>query len=231
MFTGFTDETMDFFIGIRFDNSRSYMDAHRKLYTEEVRGRFCSLIDELADTMLAIDPDMETRPNKVLSRINRDTRFSKDKSPYRDHLWFCFRRAGADKDRVPNFWFEMGPDHMNWGVGTWFEQKGVMEVMRRKMLAHPGDFVEMDRMIRRSGLVAGGNSYKRFPVPPELPEELIPWYMRRDMFVERADAQIKWAFDPDLPERIRADYQALEPFYRLLNGCMEEAMEEVYDRL
>lgn len=231
MFTGFTEETIRFFLGIRFDNSKAYMDAHRQQYADDVRAPFYALIDDLADTMLDIDPDMETRPHKVLSRINRDIRFSKDKSPYRDHLWFCFRRAGMNKECVPNFWFEYGPDHMNWGVGTWFEQKETMEVMRRKMIAHPDDFMDVRKLIMKAGLQFGGNSYKRFEVPPGIPEELRAWYMLKDVYVERADADLKWAYDRDLSEKIRKDYVVLSPFYQLLRGCMEEAMEEIYDRL
>ena len=44
---------------------------------------------------------MELRPNRIVSRINRDVRFSRDKSPYRDHIWLSFRRPGEEgKNRI-----------------------------------------------------------------------------------------------------------------------------------
>ena len=227
LFTGFTDATMEFFLGLRFDNSKRYMDEHRQLYTDEVRLRFYSLIEDLAPAALQVDPEMEVRPHKCLSRINRDTRFSADKSPYRDHLWFCFRKAGADKNNVPCFWFELGPDHMDWGCGTWFEQREMMEVVRRRMLAHPDDFIHLLDVIERSGLYMGGNRFKRMAVPDELPERLRGWWCQKDVFVSRPVVSMKPAFTPGLVEAVRRDYLTLKPFYTLMKGCMEQAMEEI----
>ena len=65
--------------------------------------------------MQRIDPQMEIRPHKCLARIRRDTRFTKDKSPYRDHLWLLFRRAAEPREQSLNFWFELGPQ--NYGLG------------------------------------------------------------------------------------------------------------------
>lgn len=227
VFSGFSDETMEFFLGIRFDNSKSFMDAHRQQYYDYVRGPFYALIDDLAQTALSVDPDMEVRPHKCLSRLNRDIRFSNDKSPYRDHLWFCFRKAGADKTTVPNYWFEMGPDSMNWGLGTWGENRPMMDVMRRKMAAKPRDFVRLYDMLSRNGFVMGGNCFKKLDVPVEIPDKLQNWYKHREIYLERPDAQMAWAFSADLTDRIRQDYLCLRPMYDLLKGCMEQAMEEM----
>ena len=98
MFTGFPEETMQFFLDIRFHNDKAYFAEHKARYERDVKAVFHAFIEDLAPEMQKIDPLMEIRPYKCLARIHRDTRFSKDKSPFRDHLWLCFRRAAEPRE-------------------------------------------------------------------------------------------------------------------------------------
>ena len=59
-----------------------------------VKAPFEAFIQELAPAMLSIDPQMELRPYRCMARLRRDVRFTKDKSPFRDHLWVLFRLCG-----------------------------------------------------------------------------------------------------------------------------------------
>ena len=86
MFQGFGKEILPFFLDLRFHNDKSFMDANRDRYYRAVRQPFYDFITAMGPGMQQIAEDMEVRPVKCLSRINRDTRFSRDKSPYRDHL-------------------------------------------------------------------------------------------------------------------------------------------------
>ena len=143
MFTGFGKGVLPFFLDLRFHNSKEFMDANRERYQKEVRAPFYAFIEALGPKMQLIDPDFEIRPAKCLSRINRDTRFSKDKSPYRDHLWVAFRQAAMDKDGLPFYWIEIRPESVNWGLGVWGENRGMMDAMRRRMAAQPEDYLRL----------------------------------------------------------------------------------------
>lgn len=81
MFQGFNSDLLSFYADIRFHNEKAFMDAHRKEYYQKVRDPFYAFIAEMAPVMLSIDPDMEVRPAKCLSRINRDTRYSQGINP------------------------------------------------------------------------------------------------------------------------------------------------------
>ena len=105
MFNGFTEETIQYFLDLKFHNNTDFFHASHDRYVEDVQHVFYSMIEELAPHMLKIDPAMEVRPHKCLSRIHRDTRFSRDKSPYRDHLWFLFRRAGEPREKSLFYYF------------------------------------------------------------------------------------------------------------------------------
>ena len=133
MFTGFPEETLQFFLDIRFHNDKTYFAEHKPRYERDVKAVFHAFIEELAPTMQEIDPLMEIRPYKCLARIHRDTRFSKDKSPFRDHLWLCFRRAAEPREGSVNFFFELGPTTLGWGMGTWGENRPMMDALRRRI--------------------------------------------------------------------------------------------------
>jgi uncharacterized protein (TIGR02453 family) len=74
-FTGFPDEAVEFYEGLAGDNSRAYWQAHKAMYEQSVRAPMLALLEALAD----FGPYHVFRPNK-------DVRFSKDKTPYKDHI-------------------------------------------------------------------------------------------------------------------------------------------------
>src|SRR6478735_8355118 len=74
-FTGFPAEAVTFYEGLGADNSRAYWQANKDAYTRSVRGPMDALVEELA----------EFGPFHIF-RPNRDVRFAKDKTPYKDHV-------------------------------------------------------------------------------------------------------------------------------------------------
>ena len=170
MFNGFTEETIQFFLDLKFHNNTAFFHEQHDRYVEDVQQVFYGMIDELAGDMLKIDPGMEVRPHKCLSRIHRDTRFSRDKSPYRDHLWFLFRRAGEPRDKSLFYYFELGPDRLSWGMGFWNENREALDLFRRRIRANPDDTLalldDMDLVSRK--LYLGGSVYKKMTVPPDI---------------------------------------------------------------
>lgn len=227
MFYGFGKELISFFLDIRFHNSKAFMDENRERYIRDVRTPFYSFIENMGPCLQKIDEDFEIRPHKCLSRINRDIRFSKDKSPYRDHLWVAFRKAAADKDGMPFYWFEISPEHVNWGLGIWSENRNLMDAMRRKMEARPEDFLRLLPVLRDRGFALSGREWKKMDVPSSFPEELRPWYRKRDIYAEKMNVPLEAIHSSDLCDRVARDYEALSPLYHIFRGCVEEAMNQM----
>lgn len=86
MFQGYSDETFEFFMAIGFNNNVDFFHSNHDWYLRGVREPSLRLAEALSPVIEEIDDSLERRPNRVVSRINRDIRFSKDKSPYRDYL-------------------------------------------------------------------------------------------------------------------------------------------------
>lgn len=201
------------------------MEAHRAEYTRAVQEPFYALIEALAPSMVKIDPEFETRPYKCLARIYRDTRFTKDKSPYRDHLWLAFRKAATPKDGLPFFWYELSPENTTWGLGVWGENREAMDVLRRRIAARPDDYPPLLALADKAGFVLGGAEFKRLLIPPSVPDPLGVLYRKREIYFEKAGAKMAWAYSPDLVSRVARDFKRLSPLYQLLRGCTEEALD------
>lgn len=228
MFEGFPEATTDFFIDVRFHNNTSWYEENKDRYYNDVRPCFYSLIDDLAPYMLAIDHQMEVRPFKCLSRLRRDVRFTKDKSPYRDHLWLCFHRAGEPRDGANMFWFELSPENVTYGMGFWSENKPVNEKVRRFMAANPGYFRQLveDARLYEHGLVAGGSVHKRLDVPEGFPEDLKLHYLRRDpLFIKTSD-DLSIVRSRKIFDDILSCFQTLSGLYNFYRGYIDEEIAE-----
>jgi len=88
-FQGFGAESFQFFRELARNNNKPWFDAHRDVYEEHVTGAFRGLLAALEPALMELHPHFETagKTNGNFSRINRDIRFSKDKSPYKSNYY------------------------------------------------------------------------------------------------------------------------------------------------
>ena len=228
MFNGFTDDTVQFLMDLKFHNNTVFFHQNHDRYVEAVQTPFYEMITALAPEMRKIDPLMEIRPHRCLSRIHRDTRFTRDKSPYRDHHWFLFRREAEPRDKSLFYFFEFGPDRLDWGMGIWGENRELMDLFRKKLRANPAGITalidDVDMPARR--LFLGGSSFRRMEVPAEIPERMKPWYTRKDMYIGKYDPPRQWAFSERVLKETLKDFRALAPVYQLLRGYADELVHE-----
>lgn len=223
MFNGFPEETIRFFLGLRFHNDASYFNEHRAEYEAFVKEPFFQFIQALAPTMESIASDFELRPGKCLARIRRDTRFTKDKSPYRDHLWLMFKRSGEARDDTVMYWFELSPDTVNWGLGFWGANKPAMNALRTMMAEKPEKVLRAfhQSKLPDDSFSIDGEAYKRMPVPACVPLELTPYYARKSLYFCRSNIALSHAYSPNILALCAQDYLRLKPLYLLLRQAAD----------
>src|SRR5699024_4378623 len=112
------------------NNNREFFLNNREWYLRSVREPSLALVEALAPAVGQIDPGIETRPQRALARINRDTRFSRDKSPYRDHVWISFRRPEEERGHLPSFYVEVGVEGVYFGMGAYAPERARMNALR-----------------------------------------------------------------------------------------------------
>jgi len=116
MFNGFTDETVDFMWGIRFNNERGWFMDHKEIYQKHFYEPMRELGDEMYDFIQSKRPDYALI--RKVARIYRDARRLHGRGPYKDHLWFTVEQPAESWTDKPSFWFELTPDGWSYGWDT-----------------------------------------------------------------------------------------------------------------
>ena len=114
-FHGFSAEGVDLLQLNRLQNSKEFYDAHKDEIKRLSIRPFHELIAEMTPEMVKIDPQFVTVPSRMVSRVRRDTRYTKDKTLYRANMWLFFRRARRERESVPAYYFELHPEY--WAFG------------------------------------------------------------------------------------------------------------------
>lgn len=219
----FSSETFDFLIENRLQNSRSWFAEHKKEYQEYVRKPLLFLAEQLEDSALAIDPELVTAPSRVISRVNRDTRFTKDKSLYRDVMWCAYTRDKKVYDTPCALVIELSPMGFRYGCGYWKTPAPVMESVRELVLANDPSFQNVERMLQRHPeLSLEGERYKRSRYP-EQPEILQGWLNLKTISVMHNSKDFDLLFSDRFPLVLQEGFRSLEPFYVFLRKAEENA--------
>lgn len=101
-------EYFSFFQGLEQNNNREWFEAHRTDYEKHVKEPFRHLVQALIDRIRKVEPDIQMEAKDAIFRINRDVRFSSDKSPYKTHMGAHISRYGRKAIGKPGFYFEVG---------------------------------------------------------------------------------------------------------------------------
>lgn len=220
MFTGFSDETFEFFMAIKFNNNREFFHANHDLYVRALREPCLQLAAALAESANALDPEIDTRPEKVVARINRDLRFSKDKSPYRDYIWLAFRRPGADRSTTLSAYVDMGVEGMGCGIGFYGENKPMMNGLRRQLRTNPEAFLSV--LPDLSVYVPSISTAKRMAVPEGVPEALTEWYKAKGFYLTRTIHDFSLIKSPELVDVLRKSFADMLPLYHYIGSLTPE---------
>lgn len=221
MFQGYNDETFEFFMAIKFNNNTDFFHSNRDWYLRGVREPSLALAEALAPTVEEIDPELERRPNRVVSRINRDIRFSNDKSPYRDYIWLGFRRPKEDRLTNLGLYFDLSANGGSYGMGYYQGYKPLMNALRRRIVNEPDRILELWTPLRGQ-FALYADVYKRMPIPESVPDELRALYPVKNFYFEKPLNDFGLLKSPALADEIISGYKLLMPMFRYLQELTPE---------
>ncbi len=132
---GFSKETLAFLGDLEKNNAKDWFDANRHRYEASWKFAAFDFISDIAADMARLTPPLkaEARLNGSLRRINRDVRFSKDKSPYNARLHMIFW-AGAHPNRSPGMHIVLQPDGVGYGAGLFGIDPKALSYIRNRIL-------------------------------------------------------------------------------------------------
>ncbi len=222
-FKGFNAEGIDLLQFNRLQNSKEFYDAHKEEIKRLVIQPFYELIAEMTPSMLEIDPLFVVTPSRMVSRVRRDTRYTKDKTLYRANMWMFFRRQRRERESMPCYYFEVHPEYWRYGCwGAW--EKNVMDSLREMVLREDRLFLEAyDAVSRCKGAALDGEMYKRQKFP-DAGQEYQSWLNRKELGVDfRENNNFKPVLDGSFVAPMLETMRQLAPLYKLLAAAKERA--------
>ena len=224
----FTQRALRFFRELARHNEKSWFEAHRDEYETEVREPMRELIGDLDARFAEFAPEIGGDPKRSMFRINRDIRFSKDKSPYKIHAacWFhhlnASRNVGSEADAgSAGYYFHLEPGGRSMiGAGVWMPPRPQLNKLRAAIADDPKGFEKMARSIPRrfDGLDDEG-ALKRMPRGYTEDHPAAKWLRFQSFTSGRTltDAQVT---SPSLASLLAREYEELLPLVRWLNGAL-----------
>ena len=213
---GFSRQTLDFLVELRARNDREWYKEHKPDYDRLVLKPFQALVTALTPVISRIDPLIETAPavGKTISRVYRDSRFTKDKSLYRDRAWIMFEQKSGENADIPGFYFELTPSMYRYGVGYYTVSAKSMEKFREMIDGDEAGFQKIIKPVADAGFfTVEGELYKRGRYAGAHPE-IAEWYNRKNIYIAANRDDVTEAFDFDaLVARLNEGFPALAGIY------------------
>ena len=211
-YDGITSDSLFLLARNRFENDKSFYEEHKNEIKKGVITPVKQIINALIDDMFSYDSRMVLIPWKMVSRIRRDTRYSKDKSLYRENVWVMFMRDKKSNPYIPCFWLEIFPDKYTCGVGTFYTNATYLEIYRKQVISEPDRLRKAIKSCKDAGAVLSMDSYKKAK-PGDCPKDLIEFYNIKDLYFKCDFYNITDLEKPDFIEEIRQKYRAFYPLY------------------
>ena len=210
----------EFFIELTLNNHKSWFDINRTRYEKHVREPFIELCEQIIGRMSEFDATFaELEPKKCIFRINKDIRFSKDKTPYKTHYAASFHVGGRMKMWPGGIYLELGPEGCGIYSGVYMPEKEDLPKFRQNIANRIPDFqnaINAPDFIRFFGQVQGE---KNKILPSELREAAVrePLIFNKQFYVgHRFEAEK--ALEQDFVEYVIQVWQAASEFNRILGG-------------
>lgn len=115
----FTKDYLEFFKELAANNNKDWFDKNRKRYENEVREPFKLFVTDLIGALAKNDNDLDIEAKDAIFRINRDIRFSKDKTPYKLNNSAIISNEGRKNKNHPGIYIELGPEKLAFYGGVY----------------------------------------------------------------------------------------------------------------
>ncbi|MBE6220396.1 MAG: DUF2461 domain-containing protein [Rikenellaceae bacterium] len=217
-------EIIDFLSDLSANNDRNWFEANRPRYTQ-VKQQMDTLAEELIEAIAAFDPSINgLRAKDCTYRIYRDTRFSKDKSPYKT-WWGVYVCPRGKKSGFSGYYMHVEPDQNCYMLctGAYCPTPGEIKSVREEIMTEGDAFVEAISSAKGFE-VDWSSALKRMPQGWSAEDAHSEYYrLRNYILVKMVDKE--YFLQPNAIEQIAKDMQCTRPFNDTLNRAIEYARE------
>jgi uncharacterized protein (TIGR02453 family) len=226
-FEGFTPDAIQFLADLAVNNDRAWFAPRKAEFERLLKAPLERLCEDLADRFAARGLPLVADPRRSPFRIYRDTRFARDKAPYKTNVGASFPWTSgdggsgtwpADGARHSGGYFHFEPGGMYVGGGMYMPDKPRLDSFRRAVVDTPArvtEALEDPQFVAWFGGAHPHESLKRLPAGWPADHPMAPLFLWKDVIFGRplADAEV---CSPDLPDLLADGYAAAAPVFRLL---------------
>lgn len=220
-FKGISPDAIMLLAENRFNNSKIFYDENKETLKNEITKPLYDLINSLYSELYALDEEMCLIPSKMISRFRRDTRYTRDKSLYRENVWVMFMRNKHQWRHQPCMWFEFSPNGIDWGIGIFYCQPAVMECFRKHLDERGDEFLKALRSIKKYGAIEDFDSYKKDKSVGK-DQRLKAYYNAKNFYFINHTFTLDMLFDGSIEDELRKWIEVCTPMYKFLLGVMED---------
>jgi len=218
----FTDDFLQFFRELEKNNRKEWFDENRKRYTKSVKEPFYAFVDHLIGLVNQYDPEVQITAKDAVMRINRDIRFSPDKTPYNVHYGAIISSAGRKDKSVPGLFIRFSPEYVGIFGGAHGIDKHQLQKIRSTIAADPEKFSKLisNKDFKSKFGEIQGEKHKRIPSEfKDLFEEQPLIANKEFYYVARLDPEN--ITSPNLDETIMNYWHAADPLRRFLSAALK----------
>mgnify|MGYP001815157627 CR=1 FL=1 len=218
-YANFRRETLAFLEELAENNNRDWFRKNKSRYEEQVLDVALRFIQSMQDPLAEIAPHFvahATRTGGSLMRVYRDTRFSKNKQPYKTNVGIQFRHEQARDVHAPGYYVHIDPDEVFLGVGMWRPDSDPLRSIRERIAHQPQHWkrARSDAKFRRH-FSLGGESLSRPPRGFDKDHELIE-DIKRKSFIAVKNMDRAECLSPQFQRKVETAFKAGTPYMRFL---------------
>ena len=219
-FNGFPREYFSFFNQLKKNNSKEWFEKHRRDYDEYVLHPAREFVIEMGKKLRKIAPEVNAIPqiNKSLFKINRDVRFSKDKSPYKTYMGIWLWEGDGKRMESSGFYLHVENKNLFIGVGVKMFPKPLLDRYRKAVVEKKQGAAlrSAAKKITDKGYLIDGKHYKKIPRGFDA-EHPNAEYLLYNGLTARVEEKVPDAFYSDaIIDHAYAHYKNMLPLHRWL---------------
>ena len=216
-FSGFPKDALAFLRALKENNTREWFLENKPRYEDVLRAPMLALLDTLALRLQTIDPEIEIDPKKAIYRINRDVRFSADKSPYKTSIAAAFTLRGYDRKTDAAYYFHIMPGQIGVGGGLYAPSGDQLKKLRAAVADQPEalrQILDEASFVKHFGALTG-DSLSRVPRGYEKDHPAAD-LLQRKQFLAWTELPEKSIHTAGFADVLVDSFSAMTPFIRYL---------------
>ncbi len=220
----FGPELFRFLRDLKASNDRVWFARNKDRYEDDVRGPALDFVADVAPYLERVSPHFVADPRPAggsLFRIHRDTRFAKDKSPYKNYVGIQFRHELGKDAHAPGFYLHLEPKAVFVGAGIWHPDQATLARIREAIADDPKAWRRATGSPSFRGRYRlAGESLKRAPAGFDPAHPLIEDLKRKD-FICVASLTEKDVCAPGFVENFAGTCRHASPLVRFLCSALD----------